>query len=488
MTKEAAKQLYLDVSKLLGKAQLTRKEFCRESGVAKNQIVRLFGSYGGFRNECTGGVEEKNWGQELDFDGDLTYNKDNDCYIIYLKCLSKHVVLKGQTIRDIQRNYSDLLGEPATLVEISRDHGIPRYVLTEILKKLEINHSELPLTKEELQNKDTNEITDDLLELKKFKVVQDFNRRDWQNTIRDAKKWQEFESQKFNPFAQFIEGWQPPQYNPVKFDGKAGEKVWLAGLSDIHVGLIANERYNFFKGGWEHKDLENAVKEYANKIRVEVNNRKTGFNEAYLIILGDICHGLFGFTDKGTKLEAGPLAEEQFDLAFNISVYFINELLSIFPKLSVKALEGNHSSFGDYAVAMALKCYYRQESRINFEITTKRYLPFKIGDYLFIAEHGYSAWFKARLPKAGLPRENYMNGLLLTNPKLLQDVKQHYLITADQHHFEAREYSHFEHFMFSSLIGGDRHSDNCGYNNRPRQNCLVVDEDGVKEIVSIYFN
>lgn len=52
MTKEEAKNKYQEVSKLLGKASLTRKEFCRESGIPKNQIVRLFGSFGAFRGEC----------------------------------------------------------------------------------------------------------------------------------------------------------------------------------------------------------------------------------------------------------------------------------------------------------------------------------------------------------------------------------------------------------------------------------------------------
>jgi len=135
-----------------------------------------------------------------------------------------------------------------------------------------------------------------------------------------------------------------------------------------------------------------------------------------------------------------------------------------------------------------LECYFRTEKRITFENTTKRFLTFRIFDNLFLNEHGYSAFFKSRLPKSGSQRENYINGLFLSKPELLQGIKNKYFLSNDQHHLEIKENAHFENIIFSTFVGGCRHSDNSMYNQRPRQSILVVDSEGVSEIVHIFFD
>ena len=43
------------------------------------------------------------------------------------------------------------------------------------------------------------------------------------------------------------------------------------------------------------------------------------------------------------------------------------------------------------------------------------------------------------------------------------------------------------YFMFPTLVGGCRHSDNSGYKSRQRQICLVVEDEGVTEVKYFYF-
>jgi len=57
----------------------------------------------------------------------------------------------------------------------------------------------------------------------------------------------------------------------------------------------------------------------------------------------------------------------------------------------------------------------------------------------------------------------------------------------DQHHSETYELTNVEGFMFPTLVGGCRHSDNSGYKSRQRQTCLVVEDEGVTEIKHFYF-
>jgi len=426
----------------------------------------------------------------LEFVSDrYTYNQLNDTYVINLKCQGKPLVVSGSRHRAICRSYSDW-GDGLNSDEICKKYALTPEIFDEYRRIFSLTKQKEPLSIEEVLENSVEDNVGKILEEKRYKIYQQYEKESWKNIQAAAIKWQRFQAKEFDPFCNFIESWNPPVYNPVEFKNKTkvGDKHFVASLSDIHVGLISHGRFNYFKGEWSHKDLEESIKQYTAKIRDEVDNRKTGFKDAYLLLAGDICHTLSGFTDKGTKLEYEFIAENQFDLAFNIIVYFLNELLAIFPEINIKSVAGNHSSFGDYVVAKALEAYYRTEPRLKFEITTKRYLPFKIEDSLFILEHGYSPFYKSRLPNAKNQRENYINGLFLSKPELLQGIRTKYYLSADQHHSETKETNFYEQIMFSTIVAADRHSDNCGYVNRARQNCLVIDKEGLREIIHFYFD
>ncbi len=430
---------------------------------------------------------------ELEFNeknSDISYNKEQDCYIMFLKKLNKNIVLKGEVYRDIVRSYSDLLGEPATISQLARTHGIPRNLLTEIIRMMGLTHSDLPYTNEEIENKDEHEIASELLELKKFKIVQEFNKKDWHLTQLNSLKWQNFVNGTLDPFNSFLRNWEPPTYKPQKFTNKIenNSNHLLVSGSDWHFGLIAQERYLYFKKGWNIENTKECVAEYSKKIKEFVNTKKIGYESAYLVLMGDAIHTLTGFTDKGTHLDAFPVGEEQLDVAFTTLILFIQELLSIFPKIYVKSVGGNHSSLGDYILSKMLESYFRTEARINFEITTKRFLTYKINNFLFLQEHGYAPQAKSRLPRHGTQRENYINGLFLSKPEELQGIKQKYYLSADQHHFEVYESKFYEAYMFSTIVGGCKHSDHNLYNSRQKQTLLGIDKNGVSEIINIHFD
>ena len=102
--------------------------------------------------------------------------------------------------------------------------------------------------------------------------------------------------------------------------------------------------------------------------------------------------------------------------------------------------------------------------------------------------HGYSAEYKGRIPNSGKARESYIANLFLSKPEALIGVSQKVLLTADQHHLEMKEYAEFEHYMLSTIVRGDKHSEAMGLNNIARQSCFIVDDNGVKEIVYCYCN
>lgn len=435
--------------------------------------------------------ESLDWEGSLKFRDKYVYNKEDDKYIMYLQSASGNVVLAGDVVRGIKENYSNWLGEAHTVNEISRNYKIPRNYLVEILRILGITHDSEPVTDEQIKTKDVNIIASEILQKKKFQLHQEFQKRSWKDTEEDASKWRKMREGVFDPFTNFIANWQPPAYKSIKHIEQTNQnklkKSLLVGLSDIHFGAKSNKLDSYRNKSYSSNEAAEYIKKYAKEIEAIVENRNYGFDECVLAALGDILHTTgSGFTTKGTMLVHDCVKEEQFTLAFNSLLILINSLLELFPLVKIKSVKGNHNDFGDWVLFKTLEAYYRTEKRISFEVFQSEQGLFKIKNTLFVASHGYNAEYKGKLPPAGKARESYVANLFLSRPETLIDVKQKVLLTADQHHLEMREYAEFEHYMLSTPVRGDKHSEALGLNNTPRQTCFVIDSDGIKEMIYSY--
>jgi hypothetical protein len=439
----------------------------------------------------TDSEDASEWSSSLKFTEKYVYNKEDDKYVMWLRAANGNVVLKGDTVRGIKENYSNWYGNDHTINEVCRNYKIPRNYLVEILRVLGITHDSEPITDEQLKERDVSEVTNDILQKKKFQLYQEFQKQSWKDTEEAARKWQQLQEGVLDPFSNFLSNWQPPKYSPIKYTGpsqdKSKSKTMLVGLSDVHFGAKTNSKESYRGKGYSTTEAEEYITAYAKEIAKIVKDRNYGFDKCVLAALGDILHTTgAGFTTKGTMLVHDCIKEEQFTFAFNSIVYLIDTLLSLFGKVEVKSVKGNHNDFGDWVLFKALEAYYRSEKRICFEVFQSDHGLFKIQNTLFIASHGYSAEYKGRLPSSGKARESYVANLFLSKPEALIGVRQKVLLTADQHHLEMKEYAEFEHYMLSTTVRGDKHSEAMGLNNISRQSCFILDEVGIKEIAYCY--
>jgi hypothetical protein len=362
----------------------------------------------------------------------------------------------------------------------------------EIIRVLGITHDSEPVTDEQLVERDIADVTTDLLQKKKFQLYQAFQKKSWKETEEAASKWFKLQEGVYDPFTKFLNSWEPPKYTPIKYSGPASpEKVtkssMLVGLSDLHFGAKTNSKESYRGKGYSTEEAIDYIAAYSNDIKKAVEGKNLAFDECVVASLGDILHTTgSGFTTKGTMLVHDCIKEEQFNYAFDSIVKFLEDMLSLFPKVRVKSVKGNHNDFGDYVLFKALAAYYRNEKRIEFDVFQTDHGIFKVKNCLFIISHGYSAEYKGRLPRAGKARESYISNLFLSKPEELIGVTQKVLITADQHHLEMKEYAEFEHYMLSTMVRGDKHSEAMGMNNIARQSCFVLDDQGIKEIVYCY--
>jgi hypothetical protein len=434
--------------------------------------------------------DEHDWSDNLKFTEKYVYNKEDDKYVFYLKAANDFVVIPGTTVRGIFDNYSNWYKKPSSVNEICRNYRIPKTYFFELREILEINHNSEPVTKEELTSKNVDQLTDDILEKKKFQLYQKLQKKSWRDTEQAAARWYDFVEGTFNPFENLLTAWVPPKYVPVKqikSTKKLTDRAIVIGLSDIHFGTYANPEGSFRNKGANTEDIIKSIEQYCEDIFEMIDSRTYGFDECVITSLGDILHTTGqGTTTKGTPLSYDCLKEEQFNAAFDTLTKFIERMLEAFPKVKVKSVKGNHNDFGDYVLFRALQAYFRKEKRICFEVFQSEHGLFKIKNTLFVISHGSSAEYKGHIPTTGKARESYIANLFLANPEALMNVKSKVLLTADQHHWEAKEYAEFEHYMLSTIVDGDKYAEAMGLNSRAKQSCFVIDNDGVAEIIYSY--
>jgi hypothetical protein len=418
------------------------------------------------------------------------YNQLNDKYIVPLKSYGRDYVCPGSQHRAMLAAYSNWQGGEKSIAQIARLYKMRREWVVEYFKIMGWTHDTVPITTEEIIQKKDREAIDRVLQTRRTELQQELEHADWKSTQADAEKWRLFEASKLDPFIRVIEKYSPRPFKPIKYKGssKTVDETLLIGLSDLHFGSKANAAELYSGDDFDSEKIKDIMDSYFCQIYDEVSNRKKPFNEVVVCSLGDILHGLSGFTVKGTPLESDLLREEQFELALNSLNDFFFNLLTIFKKVTVYAVKGNHAGVGDWILFKTIETYFKNEPRIKFNLFKSRQGCFRVGTTAVLMDHGASDFAKSIMPVSGAPKEAYVQALFMEHPEILQGAKSKLMLTGDRHRFLQEEMRGFEHVTFGSCVSGDRYADNLGLHSRARQNCLVLNKHGIKEALSFYFD
>ena len=439
---------------------------------------------------------ETKWKDSLLYDGDYVFNKEDDKYIVYLRSANRHIVVPGDKHRSMLKAYSNWDGNPASINEICRNFEFPRAWFVEYKSIMGWTHDREPISNEDLKDKNPDELVNDMLQQKRFAIFQRFQNEDWKMTQNDASKWREFQAKQLDPFKNFIDNWKAPaiEWLPLSLQVSNPEaKSWfVCGCFDWQIGSKSDPKHMFRQKEWSTNLAKVAIDKFAYQIVNDVATRKQAFKGCEIVLGGDLHHGFHGYTAKGTPLICDTLKEDQFNALFDSLVYFIGTMHQVFDVVNVRAIRGNHDGFDFYPVMKAVEAYYRNIPHIKFHIYTARTALFKVESVLFLLDHGASdAYHKSETPRNtgnGKALESYIQSLLLAHPEELVGTKQHIFVQGDKHHFEQLERNDFEYFMFGALPLGDKYADHLNLHARPRQNCMIINENGVKEVLHYYFD
>jgi hypothetical protein len=122
-------------------------------------------------------------------------------------------VTSGAEHRAICEAYSNMVGKSSTLNEIARDFGMPRAWLIQYLHIHGITHDKEPFSAEELIERATDDLVEDLYNMKRRAVFTAMNEKSWKEIKKRAALWDNFE----HSVSRVVDDWANrfvPDYRP----------------------------------------------------------------------------------------------------------------------------------------------------------------------------------------------------------------------------------------------------------------------------------
>ena len=169
------------------------------------------------------------------------YNKDQDRYITVIRGVGEPIVTSGAEHRAICEAYSNMVGKSSTLNEIARDFGMPRAWLIQYLHIHGITHDKEPFSAEELIERTTDDLVEDLYNMKRRAVFTAMNEKSWKEIKKRAALWDNFE----HSVSRVVDDWANrfvPDYRP--------QLVNIVRASRPFSAVFLPMDFHYGKGSW----------------------------------------------------------------------------------------------------------------------------------------------------------------------------------------------------------------------------------------------
>jgi len=416
------------------------------------------------------------------------YNSNTDTYVINLKNKKAPLCISGAKHRAICRAYSSW-SDDLTSNEICVKYSLTPEVFSEYRKIFSLSKDREPLSVEEVVANTVDESVNSILEEKRYRIYQDYEKELWRDTQSKADKWDDLNSKTLDTLRLCLEGWSPPvQKKNIKLKPHAGGLVFIAALSDNHIGEVFRNDEAFAGKDFNHEIACEIIDLYSHKIRETVLSRDLNFSKCIVTITGDFLHSCVdGNTRKGTHLHSDKINEDMFMIGMTSLTRFVENMSEVFPNVQVIVQKGNHDSFILTYLALAVEKYFNNNPNVEFSISNSWASLYRVGDIAMIVTHGGHDTIKKQLDPAGLKLKSFIQELLLQRSDEIVGCSQKIVLSGHKHAYNQVDMGSFEFYCLGSSVRGDNYADALGLYNTPRQNCLILDNKKVIETLHYYF-
>lgn len=399
------------------------------------------------------------------------YNESEDMYIIFAKGKTKNLIIPGDTIREMKKQYSSLSpGGYENINQICLAHTISRKDFLTIRNVMGWTHTDDPYTDEEMMSEDPSALAEDLLQARRYDFERQFRKEDWKQTEKDASLWRRFahefglkdkdvktlieDFKKINSVKNYIDTVNLPEIKKVKAN-KSKRKTLIIPLSDIHFGKV-------YKGDLNHGEINvNVLEKRKETIKQFIINNKGDYDNVIYLSMGDTFEALLGNMREGQASGMDLHGFDQYKLGVQFHSEIIKTIKQAYPKQNIDCyfIPGNHDrvtknkEFNSEDLMNAimterLGVEFKSDKRIKMFVS-EWVQPIRINkDVLLIAQHGHQS--KIKDDDKGLASFVYTHGDRMT--------KRHIIIEGHYHHFKSKAIRDILYITNPSVCGADEYS------------------------------
>lgn len=321
-----------------------------------------------------------------------------------------------------------------------------------------------------LDSEQLQEIENEKIELQKEKIRMRDQKRLMNTKLRELARLEHLEEY----LRETVEEFEPVKLGDFKKSDSDNDKELLVGLSDWHIGMSINSKFNTFNKEIAIKRLSKLQQKTMEKVL------KEDIKTIHIANLGDLIHGLIHVS---ARVSAEENAIEQVITASEMVKGFIKPFLDLGIQVEYYNICGNHSrivanksesggeeeSFEKLILTIVDTAFSRYS---NYNSTGSEFgmIEVNIKNEKVILAHGH-------LDKG--------NGIVNKLPQML-GYPPTLVLTGHFHSELIKDYGITTHVISGALCGADDYATNLRLSGKPSQKLLVITDDGIEENNTIY--
>ena len=368
--------------------------------------------------------------------------------------------LLGLTFKDIGLLLNEVSGNDYNEAKWRRPYeGFVQF--KEMFGEGVISHSEQEILEE---------IKEEKLELQKEKVKMRDQKREMSAELRRLARLEQLEDY----LRETVEQFEPIELEDIKKTKVDNGKELLVCLSDWHIGMSINSKFNTFNKEIAIKRLSKLQQKTMEKVL------KENIQTIHIANLGDLIHGLIHVS---ARVSAEENTIEQVITASEMVKEFIKPFLDLGIQVEYYNICGNHSrivanksesggeeeSFEKLILTIVDTAFSRYS---NYNSTGSEFgmIEVNIKNEKVVLAHGH-------LDKG--------NGIVNKLPQML-GYPPTLVLTGHFHSELIKDYGVTTHIISGALCGSDDYATNLRLAGKPSQKILVITDDGIEENNTIY--
>ena len=216
----------------------------------------------------------------------------------------RSITLSLETHKEMKMDYSEWGGSNLSQAKMAAKYGLTKREFTRYKNIHGWVKAEDGFTDDDILNNDVDDLATTIIE-RRAELQKTFIEKQIERDAADASKWRELKAGVWEPFSLALGeslDYKVPKLKPKKSKVAPIRKL-IINANDWQIGELAQASELSRGDNWSTEAAKEAIAVYVTNIAQHIQYSGYNYDEVFICDLGDLGHGLQGYTAHGTPLE-----------------------------------------------------------------------------------------------------------------------------------------------------------------------------------------